>query len=164
MATYELALSSLIYFNEAPEPTLDPARVVEFQVFDGRSQSNLLVGFVDITLVDDNNLTLSCGAGLFSFTEGSATPISLAESLSLSDLDADHAVSSASVVITNPQPGDEVAVGTSISSFIQVQHSENQTRVDLTGRAMATQYQVRGSHSLVCYEVKLLSSLLGCSS
>ncbi len=131
----------MVYFNEAIEPTLDPARLVQFHVFDDRYASNI-TGFVNISLVNDNNLTLDCGAGLFSFTEGSNTPVFLAGLLSLSDLDTDHTVSEASVEITNAQLGDEIAVSSSLSSFIRIQQSNNGARVDLSGEAMVTEYQV----------------------
>ena len=130
------------YFNAADEPSRDPTRQVVFQVYDGVFFSNRVTGFVNITLVNDNPAMLDCGAGVVSFTENSPSPVPLASFLTLSDVDADHVFTGASIVVTNPQAGDELLVDSSLSSSISVQ-SSNGTGLGLTGSAAAIEYQVR---------------------
>lgn len=149
LAAYQQALTSVVYFNGAEEPSVDPVRQVLFQVYDGIFFSNRVTGFVNITLVDDNPPMLDCGAGVVTFTEGSASPVPLASFLTLSDSDADHVFTSASIVLTNPQADDEILVDASLSTSISVQSSSG-TRVDLTGSAMAMEYQVRETLCLCC--------------
>ena len=141
LASYQQALASVVYFNSATEPSEGIIRAIQFQVFDGTFSSPVLTGLVNITLVDDNPLILQCGVGVVSFTEGSTTPISLAGLLTVSDLDADHEVLSASVAIGNTQQGDEIAVDAGLSSSINVR-STNGSSIELVGIATDTQYQV----------------------
>lgn len=144
MAIYQQALASVVYSNTNPEPmTPGTTREVDFLVFDGTFSSNVLVGFIEIVLVDDNPLTLDCGVGVASFTEEAESPVTLTGSLALSDLDADHVVSGASLAITNAQQGDEISVNSSsLSPSISVRLS-NGTHIDLAGRANTMEYQVR---------------------
>lgn len=132
----------MVYFNGAIEPLADTVRLVHFQVFDGTFSSNVLTGVVNITLVDDNPLTLDCGAGVVSFTEGSGSPVSLTGFLTLSDLDTDHTVSAASVAIVNAQEGDEILVDSSLATSISVQ-SSSAARIELVGGGTVIEYQVR---------------------
>lgn len=142
IGTYQQAFASIVYFNGASEPTMNPVRQVQFQVFDGVFRSNVVTGFINVTLLNDNPLMLNCGAGMSSFIEDSETPIPLAGFLTLSDLDSNHIVSAASVIITNPQEGDEIQVDSSLAGPIGIQQSGG-TRLALTGAATAMQYQVR---------------------
>lgn len=144
LAAYQQALSSVVYFNGATEPSVDLVRMVLFQAFDGTFPSNVQTGFINVTLVDDNPLSLDCGAGVFGFTEGSGSPVSLAALLALSDLDADHEVSAASVVIGNAQLGDAIAVDAGlVPSSISMGPGGDGTRIQLVGITTAMQYQVR---------------------
>lgn len=153
LAAYQQALASVIYFNGAIEPSREPVRLVQFQVFDGIFSSNTVTGSVNIILVDDNPLQLDCGAGVVNFTEGSGSSIALADSLTLSDLDSNHIVSGASVIITNEQEGDEILVDSSLTGSISIEPSGGGSRtwVDLVGEAMAMQYQV--SHQTVLLSI-----------
>lgn len=131
-----------MYFNGIDEPPSDSInRLVLFQVFDAAFSSNVLTGEIAFTLVDDNPLLLNCGVGVVSFTEGAEFPVSLAGSLTISDLDSDHVVSAASVAIGNPQQGDAISVSSSLAPAISVQHIDS-TRIVLAGDAMDTDYQV----------------------
>lgn len=130
-----------MYINEAPEPTREPVRRVQFQVFDEQFESNVITGMIRITLINDNRLMLACGGGRFEFIEESQTPIMLASSLSLSDRDSDHVVLAARVSVTNAQEGDEISILASNSSSVSVQQVTS-TLVELSGSAMAMQYQV----------------------
>lgn len=130
-----------MYFNGIEEPPSDSEnRLVLFQVFDAVFSSNILTAEISFTLVDDNPLLLNCGAGVVGFVEGAEFPVSLTSSLTLSDLDSDHVISSASVAIGNPQEGDEISVNSSLTSAISIQ--DNSNRIVLSGDAMDTDYQV----------------------
>ena len=142
MAVYQQALSAITYINTANEPTRDPPRRVEMQVFDGQFFSNIATGFVSISLVDDNRLMLLCGGGLPTLTEGSTTPLPIATSLTVSDLDTDHMLSSATVTLENAQAGDEIQVNESTSGELTVEQSSG-VLITISGQAMAAQYQVR---------------------
>ena len=141
MAVYQQALLAITYLNTADEPTKDPPRRVQMQVFDGQFFSNIATGFVNITLVNDNRLMLLCGGGLPMFTEGSTTPLPIASSLTISDRDADHMVSSATVNLANAQAGDEIQVNDSTRGELTVEQSSG-VSITITGQAMAAQYQV----------------------
>ena len=141
VAVYQQALLALTYLNTADEPTKDPPRRVDMQVFDGRFFSNVATGFVNITLVNDNRLMLLCGGGLPMFTEGSTIPLPIASSLTVSDVDADHVLSSATVTLENAQMGDEIQVNDSARGELTVEQSSG-VSITITGQAMAAQYQV----------------------
>lgn len=142
LATYQQALASVEYFNGATEPSADMLRLVEFQVFDGVFLSNTAMGLVNISLVDDNPLLLSCSPGLLSFSEGSTEPVSLASLLTLSDLDSDHVVLSVSVDIANAQEGDEIMADSGVVAESITIQQNGVDRVYLTGEARAMEYQV----------------------
>ncbi len=145
IAVYQQALASVLYFNGANEPSTQPSRRVQFQVFDGIFYSNSIVGLINITLVDDNRLVLDCGAGISSFSEGQQVPVLLASFLSLSDLDSNHVVSGASVMITNAQQGDSIQFDSSlVMGSISIAQLD-EARIELSGIVMAMQYQVRGT-------------------
>ena len=113
-------------------------------MFDGIFYSNFIVGLINITLIDDNRLMLDCGAGIISFLEGNQDPVPLSSFLSLSDLDSNHVVSGASIRITNAQQGDLIQFDSSlVTSPINIAQLD-EARIELSGRAMAMQYQVRG--------------------
>ena len=112
-------------------------------VHDGTFSSNVLVGIIEIVLVDDNPIVLDCGVGVARFTEEAESPITLTSSLTVSDLDADHVLTAAYIAITNAQDGDEISVNTSsLATPISIQLS-NGTLIELAGRATAMEYQVR---------------------
>ena len=138
LAAYEMALSSVIYFNTAVEPTLTN-RTVSFQVFDGNSFSNIANGVISIALVDDNPLMLMCGTGVANFEEESASPIPLAELLILRDADVDHMITGAEVSVQNPQLGDVLALGSDSGLSIT---RESDTMIVVTGVAEDSVYQV----------------------
>ena len=137
-----MALSAIIYMNDAPEPSRENRSVV-FQVSDGVHSSNELTGTIYIRLVDDNPLVLSCGADVVGFTEGSSV-VNLSQLLVLSDADSNHEVSMGRVFIENPEPGD--AIGLVISGPLRVQLVNN-TGVLIDGVGTAMQYQVRILHT-----------------
>ena len=141
VAVYQLALFALTYLNTADEPTKDPPRRIDMQVFDGRFFSNVATGHVNISLVNDNRLMVICGGGSPMFTEGSTTPVPIASSLTVSDLDADHMLSSATVSLENAQAGDEIQVNDSARGELTVEQSSG-VLITITGQAMAAQYQV----------------------
>ena len=141
MAVYQQALLAITYLNTADEPTKDPPRRVDVQIFDGQFYSNVATGFVDISLVNDNRLMLICGGGLPMLTEGSTTLLPIASSLAVSDLDADHVLSSATVTLENAQAGDEIQVNDSARGELTVEQSSG-VLITVTGQAMAAQYQV----------------------
>ena len=138
---YQQALASVFYSNEASEPSMEPIRRIQFQVFDGLFSSNVLVGFVSINLEDDNQLMLDCGAGIVIFSEGSLNPVSLAAFLTLSDLDSNHVIVAASVSIANAQQGDEIQLNSLLANQINIQQTDG-IFLNLTGEATAMQYQV----------------------
>ena len=141
VAVYQLALLALTYLNTADEPTKDPPRRIDMQIFDGRFFSNVATGHVNISLVNDNRLMVICGGGLPMLTEGSTTPVSIASSLTVSDLDADHMLSSATVSLENAQVGDEIQVNDSARGELTVEQSSG-VLITISGQAMAAQYQV----------------------
>lgn len=121
---------------------MDPVRLVIFQVYDGVFFSDPVVGFVNITLRDDNPPMLECGSGMVSFIEDSVSPVPLATYLSLSDLDSDHVLTGAIIAITNPQEGDEILINSSVSNSVRIQSSTS-SRIELVGDATDLEYQVR---------------------
>lgn len=74
-------------------------------------------------------------------TEGSTTPLPIASLLTISDLDADHMLSSATVTLVNAQAGDEIQVNDSARGELTVERSSG-VSITITGQAMAAQYQV----------------------
>ena len=143
MAIYQEALFAITYLNTADEPTKDPPRRVEMQVFDGRFFSNKAVGFVNISLVNDNRLMLLCGGGgLPMLTEGSTIPLPIASSLTVSDLDTNHMLSSAIVMLENAQVGDVIQLNESARGGLTVVQTSG-VSITVSGQAMAAQYQVR---------------------
>ena len=142
VAVYQQALFAITYLNTANEPTRDPSRRVEMQVFDGRFYSNVATGFVNISLVNDNRLMLLCDGGLPMFMEGSTTPLPIASSLIVSDLDANHMLSSATVTLENAQTGDEIRINDSAHEGPTVEQTSG-VSITIGGQAMAAQYQVR---------------------
>ena len=142
VAVYQQALFAITYINTANEPTRNPPRRVEMQVFDGQFFSNIATGYINISLVNDNRLMLLCGGGLPMLTEGSTTPLPIASSLTVSDLDADHMLSSANVILENAQTGDEIQVNESVSGELIVEQSSG-VLIAISGQGMAAQYQVR---------------------
>jgi hypothetical protein len=141
VAVYQQALLAITYLNTADEPTKDPPRRIDMQVFDGRFFSNIATGHVNISLVNDSRLMLLCGGGLPMFMEGSTTPLPIASSLTVSDLDADHMLFSATVTLENAQTGDEIQVNDSARGELTMEQSSG-VSITITGQAMAAQYQV----------------------
>ena len=137
---YEQALSSVTYFNMAPEPSHAPPRRITIEVNDGIFTSNTLTGLVNITLVNDNLLMLVCGVGVANFTEGRGSPVLLAQSLSLVDLDANHMILAARVAIQNTQEGDTIGVNTTGVGGLEVQ--PNAGSITISGEATSAEYQV----------------------
>lgn len=132
---------AITYLNTADEPTKDPPRRIDMQVFDGRFFSNIATGHVNISLVNDSRLMLLCGGGLPMLTEGSTTPLPIASSLTVSDLDADHMLFSATITLENAQTGDEIQVNDSARGELTAEQSSG-VSITITGQAMAAQYQV----------------------
>lgn len=125
----------------APEPSHVPPRRITIEVNDGIFTSNTLTGLVNITLVNDNLLTLVCGVGVANFTEGRDSPVLLAQSLSLVDLDANHMILAARVAIQNPQEGDMIGVNTTgVGGGLEVQ--PNAGGITISGEATSAEYQV----------------------
>ena len=136
ISSYEQALSSITYINNALEPTGEN-RTVIFQVSDSVHSSNELVGTIFVRLEDDNPLILSCDPGIVDFIEGSG-PINLAESLMLSDVDSNHEISSAIVLIENSEVGDAINLTPSGSFNVQTTTES----ILIVGVGNAAQYQV----------------------
>lgn len=139
---YQQALASVTYINFADEPTSDIRREIVFQVFDDQQASNELTGYVNISLVNDNQLMLFCNAGLSTFTEGSGVSIYLAPSLSLIDQDLDHVVSMANVTLQNPQYGDSIQINSSIGGDLVIEQSSG-VSISISGEATTAHYEVR---------------------
>ncbi len=147
---YQQALASVVYFNEAPEPTKAQPRLVQFRVFDGIFSSDLLTASVSISLVNDNPVTLDCGSGVFNFTEGSSEPTLIATELSLVDRDANHVISYATVTLFNQRLGDAISVDTN-AIVNGITATVTNTQIDLVGNAMSSNYQVsRACEMCVC--------------
>ena len=138
---YEQVLSSIAYLNTASEPTREPPRRVSIRVFDGLLYSNPIVGLININLTNDNPLLLSCGVGVSAFVEGSGDSVYPATQLSLVDLDADHVVSTASILIQNAEEGDSILINATLAGRLIVEQGVGAT-VNIAGEAMASQYQV----------------------
>jgi len=144
---YQQALISIVYFNSAPEPTPSLSRRVQFLVFDGTFSSNPIAGSISIRHVNDNPVVLSCGLGLFNFTEGSMEALSIGLGVSLMDRDVNHVLSSVSVVLESRYQGDFISVeSAAVADGITL--SANESDIRLAGSATATSYQVRGGHLL----------------
>ena len=111
------------------------------QVYDGAFFSNLAIGFINISLVDDNRLMLVCGGGLPMFREESTDPLLVASSLNISDLDANNMISSAMISLDNAQAGDEIRINTSASGGLSLEQT-NGVSIRINGHAMSSQYQV----------------------
>lgn len=141
-AVYTQALQSITYLNTADEPTKYPPRRIEIQVFDGGFVSDVVTGFINISLVGDNPLMLTCGGSMRMFTEESPTPLSIANTLSISDLDQNQMIESATVSLENAQDGDEIEVSMSVSGGLTVQQSSS-VSIMISGNALAAEYQVR---------------------
>lgn len=115
-------------------------RVVTFQVFDGVHSSAPVSGQINISLVSDQPIMLSCGVSMTTFEEGSTTPTQLTPSLVLVDLDVDHVISSATVTISNAQMGDSIRVDSVVAGSLSVVNSGES--VSIRGDGSATQYEV----------------------
>ena len=143
-AVYEQLLAGVSYFNSADEPTRVPARRIAFEVFDGVFSSDVVTGLVNVTLVNDNPLVLSCGAGIVNFIEETLEPVSLTEMLRLSDSDTDHVITSAEVAITNPlnpQNGDVLSISNdTLPSGVVIEQPSGST-LSISGLASAVEYQ-----------------------
>lgn len=111
------------------------------QVYDGVFFSNIAVGFVNISLVNDNRLMFTCGGGLPTYVEESHTPQMVASSLSVSDLDTNDMISSASIILDNAQIGDVIQVDANASGGLSVVQVSG-VSIRINGQAMASQYQV----------------------
>ena len=140
-AVYQQALFALTYLNTADEPTKDPPRRVEMQVYDGVFFSNVAVGFVNISLVNDNRLMFTCGGGLPTFVEESRTPLLVASFLSIFDLDVNNVITSATIFLDNAQIGDVIQVDANASGGLSVEQASG-VSIRINGQAMASQYQV----------------------
>lgn len=75
--------------------------------------------------------------------EESSSPVYLTPSLSLIDRDLDHVVLMANVTIQNPQDGDRIQMNSSVSGGLVVDQSSG-VSINISGRGMAAQYEVRG--------------------
>ena len=139
-AVYQQALYAITYLNTADEPTKDPPRRVQLQVYDGRFFSNIATAYVNISLVNDNRLMLVC-SGMHTFIEEFPNPLPVASSLMILDLDADHVISTATVMLENAQTGDEIQVNESASQGLTVEQTSG-VSITMSGQAMAAQYQV----------------------
>ena len=141
-AVYQQALSAITYVNTADEPTMDPPRRVQMQVYDGIFNSASVTGFVNIVLVDDNRLMLACGGLSPPFTEESTDSLLIANSLNISDLDSNSMIHSATVMLENAVAGDEIQVDPSTVGGLTLEQSSG-VSVSISGQAMAAEYQVR---------------------
>ena len=148
-AVYQQALFSITYLNTADEPTKDPPRRVEMRVFDGMFYSNIATGFVNISLVDDNRLMITCPGGLPTFTEEAPSPLLVADSLMISDRDTNQLVNSATVVLDNAQVGDEIAIDMRVAGGLTVNQTSGRS-VMISGQATTSQYQVSTMHAIHC--------------
>lgn len=141
-SVYQQALSSVTYTNTAPEPSHSP-RTLSYQVFDDVFPSNIITATLNIALVNDNVLMLSCGVGVVTFVEGSQNPISVADGLTLVDMDEDHVITGATVTLQSPQEGDALAVNPSLPSDLAVSY-QGETGITVSGSASDEEYQVSG--------------------
>ena len=141
MTAYEQVLTLVTYRNIAPEPH-HSQRQLTFQMNDGQFASNVLQGAININLTDDNPLLLVCATGSDVFTEGANTPVNLTHGLTLTDLDLNHVVTAARVVIQNAQEGDRITVSSPSSGPLAVANM-NDSVVQITGHGSAADYQVR---------------------
>ena len=99
------------------------------------------MGFVNISLVDDNRLIFTCGGGLVIYVEESHTPQLVASSLSVFDLDANNVISSATIVLENAQIGDVIQVDENANGRLSVEQASG-VSIRINGQAMVSQYQV----------------------
>ena len=150
VSDYQLAFRAITYENTASEPT-QVNRSVVYRASDGKFESNILVGYLIIGLINDNNLNLSCSSKPLVFIEG-GVPMTIGSSILLSDLDVDNQISNATIAITNPQNGDEFLVDSVDNLLVIV----NGTTILINGVSTAAVYQVSSYQSLLC----LLSVLL----
>ena len=141
-SVYQQALSTITYTNTAPEPSHSP-RTLSYQVFDDVFPSNVITATLNVALVDDNVLMLSCGVGVATFVEGSQNPISVADGLTLVDMDEDHVITGATVTLQSPQEGDALAVNSSQVPGLAVGY-QGETEIAVSGSASDEEYQVSG--------------------
>lgn len=137
--TYQQILADVTYTNAAPEPTQGD-RTLTFQVLDGAFASNILAGTISIGLINDNDLILTCGSQPRVFVEGFTLGTYITPGLLLSDLDIDHTITSARVILHVPQYGDKLNINESISTELSV--TNNSTAIEISGISTATEYQV----------------------
>ena len=146
MSEYQDAFRSVAYINRAGEPT-PGNRSICFQVFDGTFHSNRLCVVVQVSLVDDNNVTLSCSnsSSLITYRESSpAAELFVAPTLQLADIDVDHSIVSAVVELYGHKGNyEKIAIDIASSPYkgISVQSSMDSTRIDLQGSGKDVNYE-----------------------
>ena len=142
MSEYQDAFRSVAYINRAGEPTTGN-RSICFQVFDGTFHSNRLCVVVQVSLVDDNNVTLSCSnsSSLITYRESSPAAVLLvAPTLQLADKDVDHSIVSAVVELYGDKDSDEtITINMNFDNGISIQSSP--TKIDLQGSGKDVDYE-----------------------
>lgn len=92
-------------------------------------------------MINDNPLILTCDGQTNQFTEGSGDVIVIGPSVSVSDLDSDHVISGADVMIVNGFNGDTIGLS---QSTVGELHATvvNGTSLRIEGNGNAAEYQV----------------------
>ena len=126
------------YINSADEPT-PGNRTLTIQVADGRFNSNLLSINISVTLLNDNNLTISCSDGnVTTFTEsdgnGAPIPVTIAPNLRLIDKDSDHTIVFALVELLNPPDGNKETITGQSMFGLMVMNSGSKVTVSTHGK------------------------------
>ena len=130
----------MTYQNFAREP-FPGTRAITFTVYDGIFSSNVARANLTLNLINDNLLTLTCGAESLLFEEGSVDPVPLTSQLTLVDLDQDHLILGATVELGPPQEGDELNLDLSAAPWLEITTLTN-TSIQISGLASDDHYQV----------------------
>lgn len=138
---YRTLLSSLTYFNRAPEPSLGTRRVL-IQCLDGGLVSNTLVISIDVILTNDNPILIEAQPQHLSFIEGNTfLPVGQLVQLQLIDLDFDPEATWVEVTLENPRDP------------LRERLSVNSTSVDGGGVVSGLNIFVNQTSSLQNYQV-----------
>uniref|UniRef100_A0A1X7V4J9 Cadherin domain-containing protein n=1 Tax=Amphimedon queenslandica TaxID=400682 RepID=A0A1X7V4J9_AMPQE len=137
---YQQILSTITYTNTAPEPSMGN-RSIQYRVNDGIFSSDIIQSTVSVSLINDNPLILTCDGQTNQFTEGSGEAIFIGPSVSVSDLDSDHVISGADVMIVNGFSGDFISLPQSAVSGLHVTVGVNDTSLRIEGNGTAAEYQ-----------------------
>ena len=149
LANYQSLLDQVQYRSTAGDPTAggtDPQRTIQWVINDGDVGSSAATTTITIDAAPVLDLNEDDGPGLnnftTTFTEGSVAPVSIASAgalgASVTDTD-DTNMESATIILTNPQAGDTLAVSGALPGSISVL-SQTASQIVLTGSASKADY------------------------